>query len=479
MVMTAEQLKNHFEDALTNLHSVLSTQKTEISTLGQTTSATATKITELENSLTELHGEFVEFARAGAIPGGERNGAKRQSIGDAFISSNQYKNMIDMKMQISAPFQVNSLFPASRYALTSDGATGAAVAAVPDRLPGFINPTMPTLRMRDLIPVRGTTQGSIEFVRTTGFFPVYTTLDAGIAAGVTALSVVSVAGFSAGQPILVGTESHTVVAVDDAGQNLTVSPATTLAYVVGDRVVSRVVAATGQGKTKPTGEFTDFSLENEPVKTVATSVDVARQALDDIGQLRAFIDNQLMFEMAYTEEWNLLYGDGSAQQLHGILTDPDRQTYNWSDGKVQDIGGTMIADTKIDTLRRAITMVQLARYPADGVVINPRDWEDFELMKGSDGHYIWLQLPNGYAGNSFFQYPVVVTDAISQGTALTGAFKLGTALWDRELANIRASDQHGTNFKQNLVSLLAEERIAQTVFRPEAFVEITFDAPPT
>lgn len=482
MVLTALELKGHFDTAITQLQAVLTSQREEIATLGQTKDETAKSLLALDARLIELHSDFVEFARRDAVPYTEQFRNNGKTLGQQFVESDQYKSMIEMKMRVSTPLQVTSILPTSRFALTSDTPGGAGVASPPVRVPGFINPPQADLRMRDLIPVQGTTQGSIEYVRTTGFYPVHTVLTAAAAAAATALVVDSVAGFFVGQLVIIGdtNESDYVSAINSGTKTLTLQTGVVGAQASGSKVVSRVVGATPQGGLKPTGEFTDFSLETEPVKTIATSVDVARQALDDVGQLRAFIDNQLTFEMGYTEEWNLLYGDGTAGELHGLLTDPDRQTYKWSDGQVQTPEASVsVPDTKIDALRRAITNVTMARYPADGVVIHPRDWEDFELMKGSDAHYIWLQLPNGNGGSSFFRYPVVVTDAINQGTALTGSFALGTALWDREQANVRASDQHGDNFKRNLVSLLAEERIAQTIFRPEAFVEVIFDAQPT
>jgi HK97 family phage major capsid protein len=479
MVMTAEQLRNHFDTALANLHDVLTNQKTEIVVLGQTKEQTSHKIGELEKNLEELGNELKEIVRRNSAMSGN-DSTPRKSLGQQYIESNEYKVMMEHKMLASAPMMVSRLLPSSRFALTTDvDGTGASVASPPSRVPGFVSPMMPPLRMRDLIPVRSTTQGSIEYVRTTGFFPVYAHLSAATAVADTALIVTSTAGFVVGQQVIVGSENRTIASVTDA-THMAVTTGLTSAHAIATRVVSRYLGSTPQGGMKPTGDFENFTLENEAVKTIATSVDVARQALDDVGQLRGFIDNQLVFEMGYAEEWNILYGNGTASnQLHGILTDPDIQPYLWSNGKKQVIGTTTVVDTQIDALRRALTLVTLARYPADGIVIHPHDWEDFELMKGSDGKYIWLSLPDGNGSTSFFRVPAVVTDAIQQGTALTGSFALGTALWDRELANVRASDQHGTNFKQNLVTLLAEERIAQTVFRPEAFVKVTFDHAPT
>ena len=44
-----------------------------------------------------------------------------------------------------------------------------------------------------------------------------------------------------------------------------------------------------------------------------------------------------------------------------------------------------VGDTKIDTIRRAITQVRLSQYRATGIVLHPDDWEEIELTKTTEG----------------------------------------------------------------------------------------------
>jgi len=44
--------------------------------------------------------------------------------------------------------------------------------------------------------------------------------------------------------------------------------------------------------------------------------------------------------------------------------------------------------------------------------------------------------------------------------------------------NIRVSEQHSDFFVRNAVAVLAEERIALAVKRPESFVEVTLNSAP-
>jgi hypothetical protein len=47
------------------------------------------------------------------------------------------------------------------------------------------------------------------------------------------------------------------------------------------------------------------------------------------------------------------------------------------------------------------------------------------------------------------------------------------AVWDRMQAALYTTDSHSDFFIRNILVILAEERLALTVFRPAAFVEVT------
>jgi hypothetical protein len=51
-------------------------------------------------------------------------------------------------------------------------------------------------------------------------------------------------------------------------------------------------------------------------------------------------------------------------------------------------------------------------------------------------------------------------------------------LYDREQASIRISEQHADFFVRNAIVVLAEQRLALAVKRPEAFVKVSFNSAP-
>ena len=214
--------------------------------------------------------------------------------------------------------------------------------------------------------------------------------------------------------------------------------------------------------TKPESGIT-FTLENAPVVTLAHFIPVSRQVLDDAPQLQSYVNGRLMYGLKLIEEDQLLNGNGSSGNISGLLDTGNHVDYN------RHVTG----DTDIDTLRRAITQAALSEYTADVIVLNPEDWESIELTKDTDSAYIMAN-PVMLAGPTLWGKRVIATNSIAQGSFLVGNFAMGAQLWDRMDAAVAISYEDGTNFQKNMATILAEERIALTVFRPGAFIVGTF-----
>ena len=224
---------------------------------------------------------------------------------------------------------------------------------------------------------------------------------------------------------------------------------------------------------KPQSTMT-FKGEQAPVRTIAHWEAAHRNVLADEPQLRSIVDNELLYGLRLTEDNQILSGAGTGEDLTGILNTTGIQTYSWSSGST-----TPVADTKADAIRRAATLSYLAYYEPTGIIVNPNDWEDIELTKNTQGTYLLAMSVAGGAESRVWRIPVIDTPAIASGTALIGAFGTGAQLYDREAATIRISEQHSDFFVRNAIVILAEERIALAVKRPESFVKVTFDAAPS
>ena len=220
---------------------------------------------------------------------------------------------------------------------------------------------------------------------------------------------------------------------------------------------------------KPQSSFT-FVGEQAPVRTLAHWEAAHRNVLADEPQLRSIIDNELLYGLRLQEDAQILNGDGVGENLLGILNTTGVQDYSWSAGAV--------GDTKADAIRRAATLSFLAYYEPTGVVLHPNDWEDIELSKDDNGQYL-VAVSVALGGEPrLWRIPVVDTPAMTEGKGLIGAFGTGAQLYDREQASIRISEQHADFFVRNAIVVLAEQRLALAVKRPEAFVEVTFNNAP-
>ncbi|RVI62021.1 phage major capsid protein [Sinorhizobium meliloti] len=216
-------------------------------------------------------------------------------------------------------------------------------------------------------------------------------------------------------------------------------------------------APVAETAAKPESDL-KFDLVTTSAKVIAHWMKASRQILDDFSQLRSIIDQRLLYGLAYVEEGQLLNGDGTGQNLHGII--PQATAYA--------AAFTPSAATAIDTLRLAQLQAALAEYPATGHVLNPTDWARIELTKDTTGRYI-IGNPQGMIGPTLWGLPVVATQAIAVDKFLTGAFRLGAQLFDRWDARVEAGFVND-DFIKNLVTILAEERLALAVYRPEAFI---------
>jgi HK97 family phage major capsid protein len=216
-------------------------------------------------------------------------------------------------------------------------------------------------------------------------------------------------------------------------------------------------------EAKPSSDI-KLELVSTSAKVIAHYMKASRQVLSDISQLRSIIDQRLLYGLAYKEESQLLSGDNTGQNLHGII--PQATAYS---------APVALADLNIiDVLRLAMLQAALAEYPASGHVMHPTDWAGIETLKDGEGRYI-IGNPQGTATPTLWGLPVVATQAITVRKFLTGAFKLGAQVFDRWAARVEVATENEDDFIKNLVTILAEERVALAVYRPEAFIYGDFD----
>ncbi|WP_198333642.1 phage major capsid protein [Psychrobacter namhaensis] len=255
---------------------------------------------------------------------------------------------------------------------------------------------------------------------------------------------------------IVATPDRKLTIRDLLGSGNTSSNAITYIRETGFTNAAASQANEGDLKAQSDIQFDEATVN---VKTIAHWMKASRQVLDDAPQLESYIRGRLIYGLKLVEEQQLLNGDNTGGNLHGIIP----QASAFADP------ASMASYTIIDQLRLAQLQAVLAEYPATGHVLNPIDWARIELTKDNEGRYIIGQ-PQSTANPTMWGLPVVETQAIQAGNFLTGAFNMGATLYDRQQAAVAIATENQDDFVKNLITMLAEERLALAVFRPEAFV---------
>ncbi|MEH3145208.1 MAG: phage major capsid protein [Methylobacterium frigidaeris] len=201
-----------------------------------------------------------------------------------------------------------------------------------------------------------------------------------------------------------------------------------------------------------------------PVRTLAHFFLATRQIMDDAPALAATIDAEARAGLADVEDNQMLFGDGTGQNLFGIVPQATPFASQWS----------MVAGTPLDVLIQAIAQVEGQNWKCDGIVLNPVDFLMIQALKDTAGRYLAAG-PFGPAGTRLlWNTPTATTNRMPRGKFLVGPFRTQAQIFDRMGVEVVVSTEDSDNFRRNLVTIRAEERLAFTVKRPASFVTGTF-----
>jgi HK97 family phage major capsid protein len=219
-------------------------------------------------------------------------------------------------------------------------------------------------------------------------------------------------------------------------------------------------ATVAEGALKPQSDIL-FTQKQAAVSTIATIIVASRQLLDDAPAMQATIDNELRYMLSYTEETQLLFGDGTGVNLLGLVP----QATAYSAPFVITSGETLY-----DRLLLAIGQAEASLYPATGMILNTVDYIKLLATKDGLGNYIagspWSAVPN----RVLWDLPIVPTMAMPVGFFMVGAFAIAAQIYDRLETEVLISSEHLDFFARNLLAIRGEERLAMAVKIPAALI---------
>lgn len=235
---------------------------------------------------------------------------------------------------------------------------------------------------------------------------------------------------------------------------------------------TRGAAPVAEGGLKPTSNVT-FTTQTDRVKKIAVWMPVTDEALDDVPQLMAYLQELLRYDLKLEEERQILKGDGTGENLNGLMTQ----------ATVYDAALTKAGDTAIDLVRRAIYQVRKqSMLSADGIVMTELDWMNIELQKDGENRYLFANL-QGLVTPVLWGRPVVTSDSVDEGDVDTGGeflvanFARSSVLFDR-MSFLFKMGLINDQFIKNERALLVEERLGLGVRRREGLVKGRFTVAP-
>jgi HK97 family phage major capsid protein len=225
-----------------------------------------------------------------------------------------------------------------------------------------------------------------------------------------------------------------------------------------------------EASTKPENAV-QFTSSSEKIRTIATWIPATRQILDDLEELNGYIMSSLPYYVNLEEELQLLAGDGTGENLHGLI--PQASAFNTA------LLSASKGWNKIDIVGRAIQQITVAKeIQPSFIVLHPNDWYDMRLTKDQFGRYI-LGDPQSMVQPNIFGLSAVSTTSITSGTFLVGSGNpVAAEIRDRMEMQVELSTSHANFFVQNLVAIRAEKRLACIVKRNASFLAGQFTTSP-
>lgn len=259
------------------------------------------------------------------------------------------------------------------------------------------------------------------------------------------------------------------VVSDLLGQGNLGAGSNAVTYLV-EGAVEGAFGLVAEGGAKPQLHFTDPEQRTDALKKIAGFLKIPDEMVEDAAFWVSEINQRGIYLLALAEENQLLNGPGTGATVEGLLS---------RDG-VQVETSTAAADNP-DALFRAMTKVQTATgLQADGIVINPADYEQLRLNKDGNGQYYGGGYFAGQYGNGDVEWQpalwgrrTVVSAAAPAGTAIVGAFNAAATVYRKGGVRVESTNSHADEFTNNVITTRIEERVALAVRIPSAFVSVT------
>lgn len=229
---------------------------------------------------------------------------------------------------------------------------------------------------------------------------------------------------------------------------------TVLQYPVFDELEgnAKMVEETGAA---PQVHWKDPAWKQDKIGKVASFFGISEDMMDDLSWVIGEINDAAQYDLKLQEETQLLSGDGTENNLTGLFN-----------REIQTMNKDELSDA--DRLSKAaLQITTTTNFQADAYVLNPLDFWKLTIAKDANGNYLNLT-----DGAKLWNIPTVATAAITEGTALVGAFKSAKVLRKGGLV-VKMTDSDTDDFLHFKQKCRVSERLGLQVKYPKAFVKVT------
>lgn len=223
---------------------------------------------------------------------------------------------------------------------------------------------------------------------------------------------------------------------------------------------THAAAERAEGGTYAESTFV-FTERSSDVRKITDSLPVTDEQLEDVPMMQGYINGRLTFGLRQRLDTQCYVGDGTAPNLRGLANVAGIQTQAKGADPVPD--AYFKAMTKVRTIGRAIPTHH---------IMHPTDWQGVRLLRTTDGVYIWGS-PAESGPERMWGLPVVQAEARAAGSGMVGSFQPAwISLFERAGVDVQVG-YVGTQFTEGKRTVRGDMRMAQVVFRPAAFCDVT------
>ncbi len=222
-------------------------------------------------------------------------------------------------------------------------------------------------------------------------------------------------------------------------------------------------APVAEGALKPVSEVGTQTIESGASVIAHLSEPVGKFILEDAPGLQRFVADELVFGLDRAVEAQALSGDGTGENLTGILATSGVQVQAFD-------------TSAIVSIRKALTKAEAAGYAPTVAVLRPEDWEAIELTATSAEAIAFRGVPIDLAERKIWGLRVVVATALPVKTGLVlDPAAVSIDIVGRRI-DIEWSAESGELFQRNQLQARVEGRFGLSVYQPAAIYRVATQA---